>query len=146
MLDTLAVVQLGHYLASKLLHHDFKYLPQPIHSRLLLEAEKFAYELYGRLNKTTKLDQVLDVIGEQPGMQAWIERGFIPLQDLMMVATEFEMARPSQLGEFLRRQGAVSKIDPRKIEGDFARRVSARSCILTPYGKELLGKRSQTTA
>ena len=60
-----------------------------------MEAEKFAQELYERLNKATKLDQVLDVIGEQPGMHGWIERGFIPLQDLMAVAAEFEMVRPS---------------------------------------------------
>jgi hypothetical protein len=145
MLDMLAVVQLGYYLASKLLHHGFKYLPHPTDSSLLLEAEKFAHELYERLNKATKLDQVLDVICEQPGMQEWIERGFIPLQDLLSIAAEFEIARPSQLGEFLRRQGIVDKIESRKIEGDFSTRVSARSFILTPYGKELLGKRSRTT-
>lgn len=79
-------------------------------------------------------------------MQAWIERGFVPLPALTSVAMEFEMATPGQLGEFLRWQGVVSKIDPRKITGDSGNRVSARSCILTPYGKELLGKRSQTTA
>jgi hypothetical protein len=146
MLDTLAVIQLGHYLASKLLHHGFKYLPHSTYSSLLLEAEKFAQELYERLNKTTRLDQVLEAICEQEGMQAWVERGFIPLRDLMSVAAEFEMVKPSQLGELLRRQGVVSKIESRKIEGGGGSRVSARSCILTTYGKELLGKRRQTPA
>jgi hypothetical protein len=116
------------------------------HCSLLLGAEKFAQELYGRLNKATKLDQVLDIIGEKPGMESWTERGFIPLEQLASVAEEFDMTKPSQLADFLRKQGMVSKVESRKVEDAFGKRKSTRSCILTPLGKELLSKRSQTTA
>jgi hypothetical protein len=139
MLDAIAATQLGFYLATRLLFDDFAYLRAGDHSQLLEDSSKFAREVYAQINKTTKADEVMAAIRELSRASEWAQRGFIPPADLDLVAREFEMDR-SRFTQFLRNQGIVQKIEPRKIEGQ-----SVRCYVLSEEGKRRLAKRSRTT-
>lgn len=132
-LDFLASLQLGHYLGSQLLFHQFEILSSTSHTQLLQEGEEFVHTVSDKLHTRTMLDQVVECIQEVPFLGTWVERGFIPILNLEEAARECGLDR-SQFGKFLINQGVVSKTEPRKVsEGK-----SQRCYILTPAGKERL--------
>jgi hypothetical protein len=141
LVDALASVEVGYYLAWKLLGHDFQRLPKPEHRALRGEAAAFTRNVYERLNKTTKIDHVLAAIREVPGIERCVEAGFIPRSTVHEVAEEFDLAQRGKLAEFLRRHDIVTKTEARKIDGLY----SERCLILSSEGRRRLSERSSTT-
>jgi hypothetical protein len=145
LVDALASLQVGYVLVLRLLHHDFRPMTREEFEQSLLEAEAFAKDILGRLNKTAKIDHVLDAIAALGGMNTWIERGFIPVEALSQIADDFGLAKPGEFAKFLKHHGIIAKVESRK-EGEVdGLRISRRSYILTPEGKKQLGEHSQTT-
>lgn len=144
LVDALASLQVGYVLASSLLHHDSQPVTREEFEKTLVEAEAFAKDIFGRLNKTAKIDHVLDAIAALRG-DTWIERGFIPTDALKQIADDFGLAKPGDFAKFLRHHGIIAKVESRK-EGEVdGQRISRRAFILTAEGKKRLEKCSQTT-
>ncbi len=134
VLEFLAAVQVGYYLAAKLLLHQFKYMPDDQHDALIDQAERFARETYQRINKSTLLDQVVHAIRELPEIDEWVSKGFVPIRLCDSISREFGLAERGALGKFLRNQGLVKRVEPRKDTNG----SSVRCYILTPEGEERL--------
>ncbi len=141
MLDFLALTQLGYYLATTLLFHGFGCIRPSLHEKVTRKSKRFACEVYERLNRGTKLDQVIAAICVIEGIGRWVEKGFIPLESLEGIATDFGMAEKGRLGRFLINQGVVTKSEPRKLDGG----GSARCYVLSAEGKQRLSVSSTTT-
>jgi hypothetical protein len=143
LVDVLAVVTTGHFLADAVLHERLGRMSAEEEEASLSEAVTFAQKIYGRLNKRMKLDVVLDAIAALPGIGEWVERGFIPTDVCEHMAREEGFRDKAGLGRFLRDQGVSIKTEARKL-GDVY--LSSRCYILTVQGQQWLKERSKTPA
>jgi hypothetical protein len=148
LLDLLAAVQVGYVLSVHVVHVGLAgAVTRAKRERIAAEAEEFTHEVYGWLDRQTRIDNVLDAIAATPNIAPWIERGFIPIDCLDGVAKEFGLDKRGAFLDFLRHHGIVSKVEPRKEWAKYApgQRASRRSYILTPEGKNRLLEKRQTT-
>jgi hypothetical protein len=140
LIDALACIQLGYYLAAKTLEAGFRRgLSDGRHTKLIEEAQAFARGVYDQLNKVTKLDTILDAIVAHETARKYAERGFIPLRFLDELYKDLGYDTRQKLTAYLVEQGAATKTESRKDDLD----NSARSLILSAKGKEWFAERSK---
>jgi hypothetical protein len=127
-LDALTAIQIGYRMAATLLGVDAS----------LETARTFAQVIEARLNKTLKLDHLLEGLSQLPNAEQWAERGFIPCDLAAPIGREFGFLDNKSLLAFLRSYGIAKKIEPRTIQGPEYAGRSVRCYILTPDGKARL--------
>jgi len=132
MLDFLAAVQVGYRLAGATLFGT-----DPGHD----QAQAFAQGVYRRLNKATKVDDVLAACQADRRITVWADRGFVPLDTFDGVAGDYGMPRVA-LVRLLKTQSVVTKLESRTIKDPTER--SVRCAILTPRGQAWLSRSAAT--
>jgi hypothetical protein len=140
LVDSLALLQVGYYLADSLLRGRLGRQKPRQHTEICTEAAQFAQDIYGLLHKTTRTETLLTAIADVTGIGVWIDRGFIPTRELDSLQEELDIRKRSEFANLLKQHGIASGIESRKTQAD-DQRISQRCYILTAEAKKAFGQR-----